>query len=184
MISRPSDLQPDTPWSDTTWAHTPEEALVDHKSEARLCVATLLPFRNGQPDWEGFENSIRWMIASGEACGVELAFVLNADTGYIFDLDMDLYGEVIRRFRSAFPDPKIICGTTAVGAEGDTFRPEWYLPHLEAAQQFDNVEVMLMTSKLLNAVSSTLMRSTRSARQATTFRSPATFPAKVFNKPC
>ena len=150
MITQATELQPDTPWSETVWAHTPEEALVDHESKARLCVATLLPFRNGEPDWDGFESSIRWMIAAGEACDVELAFVLNADTGYIFDLDLDLYGEVIRRFRAAFPEPKIICGTTAVGAEGDTFRPNWYLPHLEAAQQFDKVEVMLMTSKLLN----------------------------------
>ncbi|MCG8602932.1 MAG: hypothetical protein MI807_22495 [Verrucomicrobiales bacterium] len=150
MIANPSDLKPDTPWSETAWAHTPEESLVDHESEARLCVATLLPFRDQKPDWEGFENSIRWMIEAGEAYGVELAFVLNADTGYIFDLDLDLYGEVIRRFRAAFPEPKIICGTTATGASGDTFQPEWYLPHLEAAQQFENVEVMLMTSKLLN----------------------------------
>ncbi len=103
MITEARELQPDTPWSETVWAHTPEEALVDHESKARLCVATLLPFRNGEPDWDGFESSIRWMIAAGEAYDVELAFVLNADTGYIFDLDLDLYGEVIRRFRAAFP---------------------------------------------------------------------------------
>lgn len=150
MISDPADLNPDTPWKDTAWAYTPEESLVDHGTNARLCVATLLPFRDGKPDWEGFENSIRWMLAAGEEYGVELAFVLNADTGYIFDLDLDLYAEVIRRFRALFPEPTIICGTTAVGAEGDSFRPEWYHPHLEVAQQHDNVEVMLMTSRLLN----------------------------------
>lgn len=150
MISDPAELAPDTPWKETVWAHTAEESLVDEETKARLCVATLLPFRNGRPDWEGFERSIRWMIDAGEASGVELAFVLNADTGYIFQLDEGLYGEVIRRFRAAFPEPTIICGTTAVGAHGDTFDPGWYRPHLDVAQQFDKVEVMLMTSKLLN----------------------------------
>lgn len=150
MITNPNELSPDTPWHETLWAHTPEESLVDHETNARLCVATLLPFRDGKPDWEGFEKSIHWMIESGKTYGVELAFVLNADTGYIFDLDEELYAEVIRRFRSAFPDPTIICGSTAVGAHGETFDPAWYRPHLEIAQQFDKVEVMLMTSKLLN----------------------------------
>ena len=115
MISDPSELNPTTAWEKTVWAHTPEESLVDHTTPARLCVATLLPFRNGQPDWDGFERSIRWMLAAAEAYGVEIVFVLNADTGYIFQLDEELYAEVIRRFRAAFPEPKIICGTTAVG---------------------------------------------------------------------
>ena len=150
MITHPDDLKPDTTWSETIWAHTPEETLADHKSTARLCVATLLPFKNGEPDWEGFEKSVRWMLACADAYGVEIAFVLNADTGYIFNLDEKLYAEVITRFRSLFPEPKIICGTTAVGAEGSTFKAEWYHPHLDIAQSFDNVEVMLMTSQLLN----------------------------------
>lgn len=150
MITNPADLHPGTPWNETIWAHTPEESLVDHGTRARLCVAALLPFREGEPDWEGFENSIRWMLAAGEAEGVELVFVLNADTGYIFQLDEELYAEVIRRFRASFPETRIICGTTAVGAAGDTFRAEWYRPHLEIAQGFDNVEVMIMTSRLLN----------------------------------
>jgi dihydrodipicolinate synthase/N-acetylneuraminate lyase len=150
MITDPADLKPSTTWEETVWAHTPEEALVDHTSKARLCVATLLPFRDGKPDWEGFENSIRWMITCAEAADVEIAFVLNADTGYIFNLSLDLYGEVIRRFRAAFPEPTIICGSTAVGASGDTFQPEWYRPHFEIAQSFDKVEMMIMTSKLLN----------------------------------
>lgn len=150
MITDPADLKPSTTWEETVWAHTPEEALVDHTSKARLCVATLLPFRDGKPDWEGFENSIRWMITCAEAAGVEIAFVLNADTGYIFNLSLDLYGEVIRRFRAAFPEPTIICGSTAVGASGETFKPEWYRPHFEIAQSFDKVEMMIMTSKLLN----------------------------------
>ncbi|MDF2378133.1 MAG: hypothetical protein P1U81_17985 [Verrucomicrobiales bacterium] len=150
MITHPEDLKPGTSWNETVWAHTPEESLVNHERCARLCVATLLPFQNGEPDWEGFEKSIRWMLASGEAYGVELVFVLNADTGYIFQLDTDLYAEVIRRFRAAFPDQRIICGTTAVGASGDTFQADWYRPHLEIAQSFGNVEVMIMTSKLLN----------------------------------
>lgn len=150
MITDPADLKPSTSWEETAWAHRSEEALVDHESNPRLCVATLLPFRHGQPDWAGFENSIRWMLASAEAAGVEIAFVLNADTGYIFNLSLDLYAEVIRRFRAAFPEPTIICGSTAVGASGDRFRPDWYRPHLEIAQSFEKVEVMIMTSKLLN----------------------------------
>ncbi|MAS95655.1 MAG: hypothetical protein CMO55_20840 [Verrucomicrobiales bacterium] len=150
MITDPNELSPDTPWSNTVWAHTPEESLVDHSNNARLCVATLLPFKNQQPDWEGFEKSIAWMQSCADTYGVEIAYVLNADTGYIFNLNEDLYAEVIRRFRSAFPDPTIICGTTAVGATGDTFQADWYRPHLDIAQSFDNVEVMLMTSKLLN----------------------------------
>jgi len=150
MITHPDELKPDTPWNETIWAHTPEESLADHQSKARLCVATLLPFKNNQPDWEGFERSIRWMIACADAYDVEIAFVLNADTGYIFNLSEELYAEVITRFRALFPEPKIICGTTAVGAEGNTFKPEWYHPHLNISQSFENVEVMLMTSQLLN----------------------------------
>ena len=150
MITDPADLKPSTTWEETAWAHTPEEALVDRDSEARLCVATLLPFRDGKPDWEGFENSVRWMLACAESAGVEIAFVLNADTGYIFNLSEELYAEVISRFRAAFPDPTLICGTTAVGASGDTFKSEWYRPHFEIAQSFDKVEVMIMTSRLLN----------------------------------
>ncbi|MDF1823441.1 MAG: hypothetical protein P1U68_02305 [Verrucomicrobiales bacterium] len=150
MITQAHELTPDTTWNNTIWAHTPEESLVDHQRSSRLCVATLLPFKNGEPDWEGFESSIRWMLAAGEAYGIELVFVLNADTGYIFQLSEELYAEVIRRFRAAFPEPRIICGTTAVGASGEKFQPSWYQPHLEIAQSFDNVEVMLMTSKLLN----------------------------------
>jgi len=150
MISDPSELKPTTEWEKTVWAHTPEESLVDHATPARLCVATLLPFQNGEPDWDGFERSIRWMLAAADANGVEIVFVLNADTGYIFQLDEELYAEVIRRFRAAFPEPKIICGTTAVGAEGEKFDAAWYRPHFEIAQSFDNVEVMIMTSRQLN----------------------------------
>lgn len=152
LISHPADLNPDTPWTDTVWAHRSEESLVDHQTRARLCVATLLPFENGKPDWAGFERSIAWMLKCGERFGVEMAFVLNADTGYIFNLTAELYREVIERFRAAFPEPRIICGTTALGANGDTFDPEWYRPQIEIAQSFDNAEVMLMTSRQLNAL--------------------------------
>ena len=150
MISDPVELQPNTPWSGTVWAQATEESLADHETQARLCVATLLPFRNQKPDWEGFENSINWMTKCAEAAEVELAFVLNADTGYIFNLSPELYAEVIKRFRAAFPNPKIICGVTAVGASGDQFEAEWYHPHLDIAQTDSNVEVMIMTSKQLN----------------------------------
>lgn len=152
LISNPGDLRPDTPWSATTWAHRSEESLVDHDHPARLCIATLLPFQDGQPDWAGFERSVAWMLKCGEHYGIEMAFVLNADTGYIFNLTADLYREVIERFRANFPEPRIICGTTALGASGERFDPEWYRPQIEIAQSFDNVEVMLMTSRQLNAL--------------------------------
>lgn len=152
LISNPADLTPSTKWSETKWAWESEESLTDHSTKSRLCVATLLPFKEGKPDWEGFERSVRWMQKCGNYYGVDLAFVLNADTGYIFNLSAELYREVIQRFRDNFPEPKIICGTTALGASGDTFRPEWYRPQLEIAQEFNNVEVMLMTSQLLNAL--------------------------------
>lgn len=152
LISDSADLKPDTPWSATRWASVSEESLADHETKARLCVAMLLPFSGGKPDWAGFERGARWMLDSAAHYGVELAFVLNADTGYIFNLTADLYREVIERFRAAFPEPKIVCGVTALGAEGDTFKAEWYRPQLEIAQAFDNVEVMIMTSRQLNAL--------------------------------
>lgn len=151
-IDDPANLRPDTNWSETVWAWTPEEALVDHTNCARLCVATLLPFKDGAPDWEGFERSVAWMVRCAEHYGVEIAFVLNADTGYIFNLSLEMYREVIERFRAAFPATRIICGATAWGAEGETFKAAWYQPHLEIAQSFGNVEVMLMTSRQLNAL--------------------------------
>ena len=152
MITSPADLKPDTKWTDTKWAWTSEESLVDHKTSGRLCVATLLPFKDGQPDWAGFERSIQWMIDCAGHFNVEIAFVLNADTGYIFNLSPELYREVITRFRATFPTPKIICGTTAVGASGDEFNADWYRTHLDIAQAFDNVEVMIMTSQQLNSL--------------------------------
>ncbi|MCF6313425.1 MAG: hypothetical protein L3J39_13330 [Verrucomicrobiales bacterium] len=150
LITEPADLSPSTTWAETCWAYTPEESLVNHRRKARVCVATLLPFADGKPDWQGFENSVRWMLKCGEYYGVDLVFVLNADTGYIFELSLPLYREVIERFRSTFPEPTIICGTTAVGAQGDDFKAEWYRPHLDIAQSFDKVEVMIMTSRQLN----------------------------------
>jgi len=150
MIQDPSELKPTTTWEETIWSQTSEAALSNHSNSPRLCVATYLPFKKGKPDWEGFERSIQWMIDCAAAFEVEIVFVLNADTGFIFNLSTELFEEVLRRFRARFPDPKIICGTTAVGASGDTFKAEWYKPHLEIAQQFDNVEVMVMTSQLLN----------------------------------
>lgn len=152
MITELDDLRPDTPWRETIWAHTSEETLTDHDSHARLCVATLLPFKNQQPDWGSFENSIRWMIASADHYGIEIVFVLNADTGYIFNLSLELYREVIERFRASFPNQRIICGTTAVGAEVSAFRAEWYHPHLDILQSFSNVEAMIMTSQQLNSL--------------------------------
>ena len=103
LISKPEELTPQTTWQETKWAWTSEEELVDHTTKGRLCAAALLPFRDRQPDWEGFVASIRWMQAAADHYGVELVTVLNADTGYIFDLDDAMYAEVLRRFRGEFP---------------------------------------------------------------------------------
>jgi dihydrodipicolinate synthase/N-acetylneuraminate lyase len=152
LIHDPADLKPTTPWSDTVWAYTSEESLVDHTTKARLCVATLLPFVDGQPDWEGFVRSITWMRSCAAYYDVELVFVLNADTGYIFELSMDEYREVLRRFREAFPDQRFVAGITARDAGETGFKTERYLPMMEAVQAYDNCEVMIMTSRTLNAL--------------------------------
>lgn len=151
LISNPADLKPTTPWNETIWAYRGEEELVDHTTQTRLCVATLLPFKGGKPDWAGFVKSVRWMQQCGEHYGIEMVFVLNADTGYIFDLSNELYGEVLSRFRAEFPTQRFIAGVTARGAEKDeSFNPERYWPLLDIAQSHDHCEVMIMTSRLLN----------------------------------
>jgi len=153
LISKPEDLTPQTTWQETKWAWTSEEELVDHHTKGRLCAAALLPFRDRQPDWEGFVASIRWMQAAADHYGVELVTVLNADTGYIFDLDDVLYAEVLRRFREEFPKAKFIAGITARGAEQDTaFKAERYRTLLDIVQQHEDCEVMIMTSRWLNAL--------------------------------
>jgi hypothetical protein len=139
LISRPEDLTPTTPWSATKWAWTAEEALVDHRSKARLCAAALLPFKDKQPDWDGFAAALRWQYAAAEHYGVELIPVLNADTGYIFDLDDTMYAEVLRRFRAGFPGRKFIAGVTARGAGQDTdFKAERYRALMDIVQAHEN----------------------------------------------
>ena len=151
MIGDPRQLTPQTTWRETQWAWVGEEELVDHTTRARLCPAVLLPFRDGQPDWESFVASVRWMMAAAEHYGVELVCVLNADTGYLFDLTDELYAEVLRRFRAEFPEARFIAGVTARGAEKDGgFKAARYRPLLDLAQQHDHCEVMLMTSRWLN----------------------------------
>jgi len=153
LIAKPEDLKPDTPWLETTWAWTGEEELIDHTTKARLCAAALLPFRDQRPDWDGFIASIRWMQSAADHFDVELVVVLNADTGYIFDLDDLMYAEVLSRFRAEFPTTKFIAGITARGAQNDTrFKSERYRPLMDIVQQHDNCEVMLMTSKWLSAL--------------------------------
>lgn len=153
LISDPRDLTPQTTWQQTKWAWVGEEEIVDHTTKARLCAAALLPFRDGQPDWAGFAASIRWMQAAADRYGVELVIVLNADTGYIFDLDDAMYSEVLRRFRAEFPATKFIAGVTARGAESDTsFKAERYRKLIDIVQEHENCEVMLMTSRWLNAL--------------------------------
>lgn len=151
LIREPEHLRAESRWCETVWGWTSEEELVTHQVKPRLCAATLLPFRDGQPDWQSFAASIRWMLAAAEAYDVELVPVLNADTGYIFDLDDTLYAEVLRRFRSEFPGMKFIAGITARGAEADSsFKAERYHPLLDIAQQHENCEVMIMTSRWLD----------------------------------
>jgi hypothetical protein len=151
LISNPHDLTPQTTWQETKWAWTSEASLVDHHTKPRLCAATLLPFLNGMPDWDSFVRSIQWMKDAADHYGVELVPVLNADTGYIFDLDNALYAEVLQRFRDAFPAMRFIAGITARGAEQDTsFLAERYRPLLDLVQVHDNCEVMIMTSRWLN----------------------------------
>src|SRR5580658_9085431 len=129
LISDPRELTPQTTWQQTKWAWVGEEELIDHTTKARLCAAALLPFRDRQPDWAGFAASIRWMQAAADHYGVELVVVLNADTGYIFDLDDALYAEVLQRFRAEFPKSKFSAGVTARGAENDAeFRADRYRP--------------------------------------------------------
>lgn len=153
LIATPEQLTPQTQWLDTIWAWTGEETLIDHATKSRLCAAALLPFRNQRPDWDGFAASIRWMQRAADHYGVELVPVLNADTGYIFDLDDVLYSEVLHRFRSEFPDAKFIAGVTARGAQNDThFKAERYRPLIDIVQQHENCEVMLMTSKWLSGL--------------------------------
>lgn len=151
LIERPADLAPTTTWRETKWAWTAEEDLIDHRTKGRLCAAALLPFRERRPDWESFAASIRWMIAAAEHYGVELVPVLNADTGYVFDLDDELYGEVLRRFRAEFPERRFIAGVTARGADHDeSFRADRYWPLLDRVQEHENCEAMIMTSPRLN----------------------------------
>lgn len=153
LISDPRDLTPQTTWRETKWAWTAEEALVDHTTRARLCSAVLLPFSGGQPDWASFLKSVHWMVAAAEHYGVEFVPVLNADTGYIFELDNTMYAEVLRRFRDEFPALKFIAGVTARGHENDgVFQAERYRPLLDIVQGHENCEVMLMTSRWLNAL--------------------------------
>jgi len=153
LISDPRELTPQTSWLETKWAWTGEEELVDHTTKARLCAAALLPFRDQKPDWDGFAASIRWMQAAADHYGVELVVVLNADTGYIFDLDDAMYAEVLRRFRAEFPAAKFIAGVTARGAENDThWNAERYRPLIDIVQEHENCEVMLMTSRWLNSL--------------------------------
>ena len=153
LIETVEQLTPQTSWLDTKWAWTGEESLIDHTTKSRLCAAALLPFRDQKPDWRGFIASIRWMQDAADHYGVELVPVLNADTGYIFDMDDVLYAEVLMRFRAEFPTTKFIAGVTARGAQDDTsFKAERYRPLVDIVQQHENCEVMLMTSKWLSAL--------------------------------
>ncbi len=152
MISDPSELTPSTPWSETVWSRAREEELADHSSRTRLCVAALLPFKDGRPDWGSFERMLQWMKKCAEAFGVEILFVLNADTGFVFNLSNELYGEVIRRFRSLYPQDSFISGITAVEGSPTEFKAACYHPHLEIAQANAPCEVMIMTSQALNAL--------------------------------
>lgn len=151
LITDPADLTPQTTWRETSWAWTSEEQLIDHQTKSRLCAAVLLPFCDGVPDWDSLFASIRWLQAAADHYAVPFVPVLNADTGYIFDMDDQQYAEVLQRFRGEFPDMRFIAGITARGAQQDSgFVAERYRPLLDLAQIYDNCEVMLMTSYGLN----------------------------------
>ena len=153
LIENPEQLTPTTQWHETKWAWTGEEELIDHTTKSRLCAAALLPFKDQKPDWDGFVASMQWMQKFADRFGVELVVVLNADTGYIFDLDDSLYAEVLQRFRVAFPESKFIAGVTARDAQNDpSFRADRYRRLLDIVQLHDNCEVMIMTSKGLSAL--------------------------------
>lgn len=152
MIQKADELKPDTEWNDTVWSQSREETLIDTVSSPRLCVAALLPFKDGVPDWGSFEQMLSWMTRCASHFGVEITFVLNADTGYVFNLSNDLYEEVVLRFRSLYPESSFISGVTAVGASPIDFQASCYYPHLEIAQAHGPCEVMIMTSQALNAL--------------------------------
>ncbi len=152
MFKDASDLLPSTQWSETIWSMSREEDLVDSRSDPRLCVAALLPFKDAQPDWRSFERMLVWMNECANYFGVEITFVLNADTGYVFNLSNELYSDVIQRFRSLYPDASFISGITAVDASPDNFKASCYHPHLEIAQAHKPCEVMIMTSQALNSL--------------------------------
>ena len=61
MIHTADELKPSTLWGDTIWGYAREEDLTNIDTNPRLCVAALLPFRDGHPDWKGFEKSLHWM---------------------------------------------------------------------------------------------------------------------------
>ena len=152
MIHNAEQLVPSTLWNETIWAHSREENLIDTRSDPRLCVAALLPFHQGEPDWGSFERMLIWMNKCADFFGVNITYVLNADTGYVFNLSNDLYSEVILRFRSLFPDSSFISGVTAVDGSPDNFKANCYQPHLEIAQAHKPCEVMIMTSQALNSL--------------------------------
>ena len=154
MIRNAEELTPDTKWKETTWSCSREEGLADSVSNPRLCVAALLPFHHRKPDWRSFERMLVWMSDCAHHFGVEITYVLNADTGYVFNLSEELYEEVIIRFRSLYPDASFISGVTAVGASPENFEASCYHPHLDIAQNYQPSEVMIMTSQALNALGS------------------------------
>ena len=131
MISDPEQLKPSTCWSETVWSTSREEDLIDTSSSPRLCIAALLPFKKEGFGLAKFERMLRWMTRCSEVFGVEITFVLNADTGYVFNLSEALYAEVITRFRALYPDASFVSGVTAVEAHPMTFGASCYHPHLE-----------------------------------------------------
>ena len=81
--------------------------------------------------------------------GVEIVFVLNADTGYVFNLSDEFVRGSDRSFPgSLYPQASFISGVTAVGASPTDFRASCYHPHLEIAQAHGPCEVMIQPPKL------------------------------------
>ena len=135
MIRNAADLTPETKWDETIWSCAREEKLADPLSKPRLCVAALLPFHDRKPDWQSFERMLIWMSDCAQHFGIDITFVLNADTGYVFNLSDSMYEEVIIRFRALYPRASFISGITAVGADTENFQASSYHSHLDIAQR-------------------------------------------------
>ena len=152
LISDPRDLKPDTPWRDTIWAWTGEESLVDHRTKARLCVATLLPFRDRRPDWDGFVRSIAWMRDAPRGRAWRSSSCSMPTPATFSTLDGANTARCCAGFARSFRTRVSSRASPGPDAGATAFKAERYRPMLDIVQQYGNCEAMLMTSRRLNAL--------------------------------